>query len=731
MKKFISAALFLSSLSAHAEVIPGQVLLDVFEKSCPSSGEWTQAALNDSRSLMAVIDTIAKDEDCKSLTGALSQLATLNDQVSELANMSETKKQIAAYDAQERDLLIQISNSSSQGDIDAMTANLRTIQMGRAGLLGRENAEKEMSGTSTVLALSKAVQTANSSFSQIAANQRCQEKAPSLITTATSLLSSIGGAVSAVNPALGLGLQAGSAFIGTAAEQFRTARYNRQIRQIAEGSTAFMGYKCALETFNNRWCEMEEARAFLKYKTELRTSDVNQELRGAIKLNDREIPVILDWLLQVKSGVEPQNDADGGRQSYALSRKNLLEVIEVSGIAHMNDKSREYEAVSNNPQAQYALIRSIVNNLVPVHREYGVQNPLRDLYPAGYLPYYLLGVDINEPSIQANGNWVELNNWKNPIGVKPTLESVRMKFLELVAEARVNVERQLNEILRPDPGITLGNAYVPSSRHKISPMDSLSNLIIFLEKNPPGPGDEAFLRIYRGTLEKLKVIHSATEDAVITDGLSIGDDVERESLEKILRAANLTYGTVLIQSRLELLVRISVLRLLRESSPQDQVIVAQLLASDRFMATLSQFTGKSTVGEIGRDIQQAMDITSSNANSFVKGFGKILTRQLQRLVKEEREAGPYLAEIKRNSRSQLCHLLLSAQKVTEHVDVRYCVGLKLGPITKGAPETAPLTVEDFSKELGSRACRIHDYNLAEKIYLEWNLKDKSRSVRRY
>jgi hypothetical protein len=735
MKNLILSFALIFSATSFASPIPGQVLLDVFSATCPSNGEWTQAALNDSRSLMAVIDAISKDEDCKSLGGALVQLSSLTEQVNQLASLSESKKQIAAYDAQERDLLMQISQSTNQLDIDNMNMNLRSIQMGRAGLIGRENAQRELDGTNTTLALSRAVQVADASFAQIAANQRCLEKAPGMLTTATGLVSSIGTAVATINPALGLGLTAGSSFVRSAVDQFRIGAFNRRIREVAEGSTAFMGYKCALETMSDRWCDMEDAHQFLDYKTRIRTNQLNQELRQAILLNDREIPVILDWLLKVKSGVAPQTTADGDRQRVAFARKATLEVLEAVGIAKINQSRAEYETVQAQLSERWALIRAIVNYLAPppgssMNSSSDVKSPFHDVYPSGYLPFFLIGVGEEDPSIRVNGSFIAIDNWTKPSTLNPDLETVRKNYNELVRLARIKVEREMSEVLRPDAGFTLATAYeIPGNEYKISPMTSLKNLITFLEVNPPNEDDRAFLRIYRGTLEKLKVIYDAVENAVLTDGLSVGDQVEKESLEKILMAADLTYGTVVIQARLELLVRISVMNLLEQSSPEDQVIVAQLLAADRFMDTLSTFTGKDDVGAIQEDILQAMSITNGNLNSFVKTFGKIINKQLQRLVKEENEAGPTVARLKRNDRAQFCYLLLSAEKVTQYVDVKLCEGMKLGPIAAGAPETKPLTAADFKKDLSERGCALHDYQRARKIFTQWSSRTKRLPVR--
>lgn len=722
MKKYFYLLTLLVSSPVLAEAIPGEILLDVFAQSCPSNGEWTQAALNDSKNLIAVIDAIAKDEDCKTLGGALGQLATLNDQVTQLAEMSETKKQIAAYDAQERDLLIEISKSTNQVDIDNMNLSLRTIQVGRAGLLGRESAQKEMSGTNAVVALSRAVQAADASFSQIAANQKCQEKNPTLLTAATSMVTSIGSAVSAINPALGIGLQAGGVFIATAADQIRLGTFNRRIRRLAEGTTAYNGYKCALETMNTRWCDMVDARSFLAYKTRIRANELSNELKEAIRLNDREIPVLLDWLLKVKSGVAPQTTADGERQRYAYARKATLEALEAKGISRINQSRSEYQTVESDFAQRWNLIRAIVNELAPPPNPYqqsDIKNPFHDVWPAGYLPYYLIGVSIDDESIRTQGNFLPLDNWKKPATFNPDLDTVRKNFQDLVKAARIKVEREMTEVLRPDAAFTLATAYdIPGNAYKISPMTALQNLISFFEKNPPKEDERPFLKIYNGTLQKLQTIREATENAILSDPFSFGGSVEQESLEAILLAADLTYGTVVIQARLELLARISVLNLIEESPAEDQIVVAQLLASDRFMDTLSKFTGKDDLGAIQDDILRAMSITTRNLDNFSKTFAKMLTKNLQRLVKEEAAADPYNAELIRRDRAEFCHLLLGVSSIARQVDVKLCEGMKLGPIVPGAPQTQGLRAEDFEKSIDQRGCVLHDYRRARKIFIK-------------
>lgn len=700
-------------------------MLDYFAATCPSNGEWTQAALNDAKGLIGVIEAISKDENCRTLGGALGQLATLQVQVTELAQMSETKKQIAAFDAQERELLIEISKSTSQLDIDSMNTTLRSIQMGRAALLGRESAQKDLSGTDTVLALSRAAQVADSAFAQVAANQKCQENHPMILSAATGLLTSVGTAISAVNPALGLGLQAGSSFMGSAIETFRTARYNSGIREISEGSTAYQGFKCALETMTNRWCDMVDAQAFIEYKTQLRRSHLSADLAQAFRLNDRELPVVLEWLQKVKSGVAPQTDADGIQQVIAIKRESMLDALERSGIARINNSRKEYENVKDDPAQRWIFVRSVIEVLIMYQGVAEVKNPFHDVMTPGYIPFFLAGVPETDTSIRQVNGFYMISDWPNPNAISPTLETVTKNFELLVGKARERVNRERNEVLRPDAILTVATAYdLPGTQHKISPMDSLKNLISFFERFPPQEAGRPFRKIYDSTLVKLKEIHENIENA------AIGTASEADALEAILKSAELRYGTIVMQLRLELLIRTYIMDLLENSPPEQAVIAAQLLASDRFMDTLNRITGIADPGKIQDDLNGAMSITANNLNSFVKVFGKALTKQLKRLWEEEAASLPTIASKRRSDRSQLCHLLLGAEKVSKYVDVRYCKGTKLGPLVAGAPETKPLTVTSFDSDMGVRGCVLQDFNRARKIYTQRTESEKRLSVRR-
>ena len=310
--------------SVSAEALPGNELLSYFSSNCRTQGEWTRSALADSKALIETLRSLSQDPDCRSLTGSISQLEILNQQLQTVQNLNATQVQLSVLNSKEQELMIQLSQTSDISVQSEINAKLRDLQVQRAAVDGALSVDS-LAGPDKAALLMGIIQTANSSFSQIVGNQTCLKKNSSVLKSVTSIISAIGATATVVNPALGLGITAGSAFLGQTIEGLRQNTNSRQIRRISENSVAFEAYKCALETMSERWCQMKDAEAFLNFKANFRQRPLeNSTLASAIRLNDREIPVLIEWLTKIRAGVTPTTTADAGRQSNVFQRDAVL-----------------------------------------------------------------------------------------------------------------------------------------------------------------------------------------------------------------------------------------------------------------------------------------------------------------------------------------------------------------------------------------------------------------------
>jgi hypothetical protein len=719
MKIVISFILVLMvSFPAFSEDIPGQNLLSYFSSNCKTQGEWTRAALADSTALIEALRNIQADTDCKSVGGAIAQLGLLNQQLTRLDNTNDTQLKLAELNAQEQELLIQISGNTDAATLALINGKLRELQVMRAGIIGKKKAESDLATTDKARALSDIVQIANTTFSQVTGNVKCMQSHPNVLNTATSIISSIGATAAVVNPALGLGLTAGAAFLGETIEGVRKHYNAREIRRISDNTIASEAYKCALETMSERWCQMMDAEAFLTFKAEQRKYPVENGLGAAIRLNDREIPVVLEWLNKIRSGVTPTSTADANRQNAVREREGYVQGKEATGLGLIRETGLVYYQEESEAE-KWNLLKSLIKSLVPGHVE-GWKNPLHDaLGSEGYPFFFLLGLPddaaIKNPQ---TGGYHTLDTWTKPSNFNPTLELVRNKYIDWITKARLRVNQELSTVLQPDALQTLSSAYDRTgNRWKISPMDSLKNLVEFLKANPPSETDFAFKKLYADTIKKLEEIFRITETAVIEREIN-----DNAPIEEIYNTAQLSFGTVVIEARLDMIVRLSLLEFIQNSTPENQILVAQLLAAERFTETLTAMSGTDNLARIKADINRAQPVTISNLNSFIDIFGKNINRILQKLKWEEETSTGTVAKNKRYARTEMCFLLLAVPDLDTYVDSRLCAGLQMKALVKDGPETFIISQQTFKVDINERACEYREFFRKSKIYETWGIK---------
>lgn len=719
MKKLISSVLLATiSFNALAEGLPGEQLFNYFSANCRTQGEYTRAASADAIALMKSLQSIANDEDCKSISGAISQLDLLNQQIQRAEKLNATQVKLATITSQEQELLLQLSTTNDTTTKSEINKILRDLQVQRAGILGGENALKDLQQPDQMSIMTSLISISNATFTQISKNEKCINKNPQILTSITSVVAAVGAAASVVNPALGLSLAAGATFLGQTVESFRTNGLNRKIRKIADTSIAMEAYKCAIETMSYRWCEMDNAESFLHFKAKQRQRTFTpSDLSQAIRLNDREIPVLLNWLGKVRAGVKPSTVSDSDRQKLVFQRDSMVRAADARGYGVIEENRRLYELTSINER--WALIRTLIAKLVPSTAE---GNPLYDVFPLTQGAYFLIGMeDASQIPQSGTGNFIPIDSYTP--AVIPTLDVLKTQYLKWVERARIRVSLELTNVLQPDTLQTLTSAYDQSDNSwKLSAMDSIKNIKKFLESLPPEDNTASvFKKIYADTLLRLDTIYDAVENGVVQ---SDGTVYTNSPLQTVYDTAQLAFGVVVLQTRLEMIVRLALLKLIEKSSAEDQNWAAQILAADRFTDVLSQMSGTDNLALIQADINRAKPMTISNLESFSEVFGKNINRILKRLTKEENKSTGTVARSKRSTRTDLCYLLLASPEWPEKVDFKYCNGLQFQSIVPGGPVGPRISDALKDKDFSKRACIHKNFFRDSKVYERWGIQSK-------
>lgn len=713
------------SFSALAEDVPGQQLLSYFSSNCKTQGEWTKSALADSTTLIETLRGLAQDPDCKSAAGSISQLELLNKQLTNIDQLNSIQVQLAEYNAKEQQLLIHLSSTTDSAIISLVNDQLRDVQLSRAALIGRDKVQKDLFGPDKGQLLAGIVQATNDTYRQFTSNQKCLVKNPSLLNTATSLVASVGATVAYVNPVLGIGLTAGAAFLGQTIQSSRDLFFNFKIMKLSKQTIAFEAYRCALETMSEKWCQMRDTESFLNFRDSQKNVVPENSLGRAIRLNDREIPVLLNWLSKIRSGVDPSNSAEATRQEDFYEREVIFNVRRGKGLGLIAQTKNTLETI---PESQHwNFIRSLIKDLAPTDSNpfssnTGPKNPFYDVFSSVYAPFMLIGLSENDPSIKtATGAFHSIDTWPKPNGFKIDVDMIKNNFLIWVTKTQDLLASERTQVLQPDSEEILSSAFDKTeTAFKISPMDALKKLIEFLKNNPPKESDYSFRKIYTSTLAKLEKVYDITASAVVEQGMSGPGESLKEAVREIYFITQLEYGTVVIKSRLDLMVRLAILELMEKSPPEDQVLVAQILASERFSQALLKTSGKTTT-DLRLDINNAKTYTIANLDAFARIFGPSMSDILKRLEKEENASTGTIAEVKRYARTQLCYLLMSVPTKNRDIKLESCEGLAFKPFLPGGPSSKPIRMSDFEKDYQERACTHREFIRQSKIYEVWNI----------
>ncbi len=709
----------------------GKDLLNYFSSTCPSQGDWTKLVTSDAEALITILDNLKNDPDCVSAAGSIAQLGGLATKMSQLQTSSQRKIDIEKLKAKEIELSSQIGQTSDPDVISDLQAAIREVQIEKAMLLAEDSSKNKLAGENIGDTYSQIVLSTNQFYKTIANNYKCLDKNPRILSSVTSLVSSIGSGVALVNPALGIGLSAVSEILGTTVEAVRIGSVNRRIRKISDGTLINSGFKCALESLSNRWCELSDARKLLDFKFSLiKKTDSERGYLSAVTLYDRKIPSFLDWLSKVRAGAPAATESDASRHAVVYERLKIVQVASSKGDGTLTEFKKRYEdptTITN--QDKYNVIRQVVNKLsgsctggYSVSSDSNITNPLFDIYSNSLAPYRLLGLtSIPRDNGQMIGfcDFDPFTQWPNGTYV-PSYESIEKEYADWIKAATILVNREFTQVLQPDSLGVLSSAFErTSSKWKISPKQAIDEIQTFLQNNRPNSFEtSAFRKIYEDIETRLKLISDT-----LTDALVIQTTTPAKAIDAIFNAADLQFGTVVFNSRLDMTVRIALDEYFKKSKPEDQNIAAQMLAMESYLETLRKVSGKDSDELVMLDIQNAQKGALSNMRNFVDVFAKNINQLLKNNNKKIiATSDQSQTSIDVEDQTRICVLLSSMPQLNKKIDMSLCHGKKLAAMIKGGPETTTINENYLKEPFSKRNCSYRDYIRKSKIYREWDIK---------
>jgi hypothetical protein len=724
----------LLSSSAQADPVPVDNLLSFFSSTCPSEGAWTQAALGDAAALRTALDEMAKDEDCQALSAEstsanaiTSSLTIINQQIAN--NASEVSVQ-----SQEQAVLSAMAYTTDPSTI----AEDQTLLTQLDAQSVATKAANRLSVQAT--AANQLVAATHSIVQQAVNNQKCVMKRPGILASLGSLVANVGAAVTAINPAIGLGASAVGTLISDLVNLGHQKEFTKGIRKLNDGSIKPEAISCVLESLSNDYCRAQDAVTSIDWAQAHRVRNnypVSSPLYGLGLLN-REVQNLNQWLGNVKVSRLAQNPADATRvQEFRNLEAAYLNSPDLfSGT--INTFRSQLDGISDIGK-RWPIIRSMVVALVnqlgapqPYSGNNSVSNPLFLTKNRNEAEFFLVGIDASRldkaqnqvPSFEQGFSPSDLFHQSSVQVLKTDLGDIQNQFDSWYADTKVLVDDQRAQVLQPDVLATLESAFSKTQdydhgngRNTVSPFQSLSVITEYLKDQlAENPGESESFYFLPDTLLRLERIRAQLQSLHAPKKLRNEKDYGN-ILAEIYTAANLEEGSSFLKNRIGDHINSALVRYLSDpaNSKDTAPILAQTLASDRMTDILTQSNPRGDIGMAREDIVNSITIVLPTYATFVDTFQKEIKGVLNFLQGQEILYGGKTGETFLYKRAKICLLMTNLPKWPDDVPFDLCQGTSFTTLADG-PRSPVLTADYMAKPVDVRSCGYYQLQRATLIH---------------
>lgn len=522
---FFGALSLVVSSFAVAQPQPGQGQgLDAvdpysFQSSCSGKGMWTDAALEGSRKLYAIVNNIKNDPNCQGVGTALKELVAKTDEMmKDQPGWSDKSSQLSNIPEEMRALRGLVTSSSvMQEDIFKLLMN-RGL---KGAMLAAEVGASPAGSVDGTNLIPLAERTRRSSVAGL-----------NLIDALTKQLPSLDGCLS--NPDLSGQVFAGmiqmaAAFVSSQpgatrrtaevvsnlATMVRQRKYSGIARKIKEAE--FMtSVTCLIEAVSENYCATNDAiKLFDEMNQEMSArAATNRELReksnqlnreGLVVQNPfagyylmiQEVPIVTNWIQKVLIGSEPQTNQDAKFQTDILNDMNtyLMLLKTVQGTYNINLKT--LETIADPQQKRYQIMTMMEQLNAQLTMETfakgggGGLNFFTQVVKEPMIPFFLLeGRAYVPPEVSGLTQGLQAVEWplyvldggrfgKIPGFSDPTqlVKQIKINLDTLIVQATIAANRHFNNFFIVDKASLVVES---DNAVRLSVFDSLRNIYKYL-----------------------------------------------------------------------------------------------------------------------------------------------------------------------------------------------------------------------------------------------------------
>ncbi len=735
----ISAMFFLFSLICRADK-PDQInrFFSIFSPNCSIVGSQTRDAKSTVDSLVETLKAAEKDPSCGDLASAVNELNLIANQVQFLEQpINSSERTLMGLENRKRELFIVLSQSLSPSETQTIQSEIKSLQLDIAEYRGYQQGDfQNEKFNRRLLATQSLVAATNSLFSRISSSESCWVNHPSLLENVSGLGMAVGQALSvgARSPETALFVGAGLNLISNIVGYFHRRKTEAKLNLYMSGVEA-TAMTCALETLSNQYCGAKDSEAAIQIVAQALTSKMDDDpVWGSIRLLEREVPNITEWLEVVMAGSSPSSAASARqRQEIYMKEEKLKSTLDfVQGL--LAEKRKFIDSITD-PQKRWIEIRSMIseitNKILPSSSYSGpdsVANPMGKRFSKDNGAYFLLGF-TNPPTLNSSNG---TSNIKNPIffdsfdpflileqGVykaqimSVTIQSVLDNFRMWHKDTYEVLMAEKSRVLIDDPILVFAKAYPNSlsgSQKGLSPRHSFIKILEFLRSQQQTKFATPSLQIILvDTIKRLELIIQKIDSVMISKA-----DPEA-ALDQISTAAKLDKGVGFLRARIEFFIKTIVEEMILDSADNDPQKI-QLLAASDILQYLKQFSGSQSLQKMMDDAKNAQSITSSTMLQFMDTFNEPMSSAIDYYDQLIRKFGEDSSGAHTRSKTILCLNLVTMPQTNAVVSFSSCMGLQMQSVFPNGPASLVIQKDTMSLPFKDRVCHYRDFHRRNAVF---------------
>ncbi len=687
-------------------------LLEAFSSGCVSEGDWTQAALAQTRSLQTVLENLKNNDSCSGLASALSSVQSLSTEIQRLSSSSAlvTEKQA---EEKKRQILLSLQETTDPTLISLLTTELATAEVELASARAASSTATLTGNSSTLVSgmtqLTGYLSTLMSSSTQLGS---CLRDHPALGVQLGAGALAIAGTF--VNPAVGVALSSAGQILGGVVDFARREKLEGYIAGV-QSVRMEAALACGLESMARTYCDSQDVYRLARMQAESYSAPAapNRFWKG-LDLWANRIPRLMVWISRIAIGVSPSDSVTADRQNSAWRKVNSLQ----SNLRVVEGLIAETERLLASPQEgadaanwQEIVTRAAIKKMLDAIYGDAHYFPIAQYYSTRTALLYKVVQDTKPPGSQLE--WKNEDSIELPAG---GFSTVSQRTRNLFSDIGRQLLAQLQLVIDVDPSGLLREAYQPDAVGAYSPVEVIRELIGFLEESAvffsgqDSPDFQSLLPLIRETQGILTEVLTLL---ATSPGTLSGD---RQVVSEIFEKLNLLYGTEFISGRFYRHIKWDVnARVEAGELPQDVTELLRLSGRDAARELLG--VNRDGLDELVQDIGTAQAVSQRNVENFVTIFQDGLAGALERLAKAADRAGEPLTGPLRPNRmlqARICTLILTTTtEWPKKVKPELCRGVTLESVYPALSDVR-LNFEELQQELqgkplSARMCAYRNF----------------------